>query len=560
MAEQERPAAGADMPQAAEPGGALTAAPQPAEKAERAEKAGKTEKQNKSAERRTRPSRIGLRGRIFSYLLLFSVVMVLLLWLFQIVLLDPFFESIKTEQINESGDALTYALREGDSELLQELAEDVARNRQICISIYYVPNPDIPSLGFRELMRLDILSDCVIHIIPESEVVRLYREASVAEGQSFSARFERTAFYASPVQSSWWQRITNPKQGDIPDSLIYARVVPLEEDGALFLLLNSTIAPVGATIHALRLQLILISIILVLLALVLSNIIARRLSRPIDKINRAARRLAKGDFTGGFEGKGYREIGELAQTLNFAAAELARTDRLQQDIIANVSHDLRTPLTMIGGYAEFMRDFPQEDHSESIQVIIEETARLTALVQDVLDSSRLSSGVEELHCSLFPFSEVLAEFISRYNALIEKDGYHIELEAAEQVQLYADEQRLMQAVGNLLNNALTHCGKDKRIRVRQSVRRGRLRVEICDNGPGIAAQDLPHIWQRYYRTDAPQRSSKGSGLGLSIVKGIFELHHAAYGVESELGRGSMFWFELPLPRGKEDKGQKEDKK
>src|SRR5699024_1235042 len=121
-------------------------------------------------------------------------------------------------------------------------------------------------------------------------------------------------------------------------------------------------------------------------------------------------------FTGGFEGKGYREIGELAQTLNFAAAELARTDRLQQDIIANVSHDLRTPLTMIGGYAEFMRDFPQEDHSESIQVIIEETARLTALVQDVLDSSRLSSGVEELHCSLFPFSEVLAEFISRYNA------------------------------------------------------------------------------------------------------------------------------------------------
>lgn len=502
--------------------------------------------------KKERLSRVSLRGRIFSYLLLFATLMVLLLWLFQIMLLDPFFEGIKNEQISMACDDIAHALYSGDEEKLRGVVGDVARDRQTCVSIYRVETPDIPSLGFTELATADILSDCIIHIIPRSEVINLYRN-TVAKGGVYSERFERTAFYASPVQDGWWQRITNPKQGGIPDSLVYARTLTMEDGSLLFLLLNSTITPVGATVSTLRVQLILITAILILLAVPLSNIIASHLSRPIYRINRAARRLAKGDFSGNFEGRGYREIGELADTLNFAAAELARTDRLQQDIIANVSHDLRTPLTMIGGYAEFMRDFPDEDHSESIQVIIEETARLNALIKDVLDSSRLSSGVEELYCETFDFTASLRDFVSHYNALIEKDGYCIELDAPDEAQICADEQRLMQAVGNLLNNALTHCGKDGRIRVVQTVSRNKLRLEICDNGPGIAPEDLPYIWQRYYRTDAPQRGSKGSGLGLSIVKGVLELHHAKYGVESKLNAGSTFWFELPLEKQKKDR-------
>lgn len=235
----------------------------------------------------------------------------------------------------------------------------------------------------------------------------------------------------------------------------------------------------------LRYELIIVSLLMLVLSLLLSTLIASSLSRPIYRLNRSARRLAAGDFSVKFDTRGYREIGELADTLNYASEELARTGKLQQEIVANISHDLRTPLTMIGGYAEFMRDFPDEDHTESINVIIEETERLTRLIRDVLDSSRLESGLETLKRSPFNLTISLRDFVSRYNALMEKDGYHIIFDADVDVMVNADEQRLEQVVGNLLNNALTHCGEDKQIIVRQILRGDVVRVEIADNGPAL---------------------------------------------------------------------------
>ena len=356
----------------------------------------------------------------------------------------------------------------------------------------------------------------------------------------------------SNSQGGFWNRLTEGREGGLPDSLVYARVEVTENGNTYFILLNSSITPVTATVTTLRMQLIVISIVLFLLALILSSVIARRLSLPIYEINRSARQLAEGNLSQTFSGHGYKEIGELAETLNFTAAELAKSGQLQQEIIANISHDLRTPLTMIGGYAEFMRDFPEENHSESINVIIQETDRLSKLIQEVLDDSRLAAGVEDLHPNYFDFTESLSDLVNHYNVLSDKDGFHIELEAPQQALLFADRQKLMQAVGNLLSNAMAHAGADKRVCVRQLLESGVMRLEVVDHGPGIAPADLPHIWQRYYRADAPQRSNRGSGLGLSIVKGVLDSHQARYGVESELGEGSVFWFELPLEESGED--------
>ena len=192
----------------------------------------------------------------------------------------------------------------------------------------------------------------------------------------------------------------------------------------------------------LRIQLIIISGILIVLALAFSLVIASRVSRPLRRITAAAKEMAAGNYEKNFDGGGCSEINELAVTLNYAASEIGRSEKLQHDIIANITHDLRTPLTMIGGYAEYMRDFPDEDHSESLNVIIDETKRLGQLVNDVLDLSRLSAGAQNLNVALFDLSDMLHTFVNHYNSLIAPDGYQIRLNAPDFVPVEADEQRM----------------------------------------------------------------------------------------------------------------------
>lgn len=487
-------------------------------------------------------SKLSLRWRLFSYMLMFAAILIGLLWLFQIVYLDRFYEMIQTERITMAGETLVRSLDDAD---LAEQATDIAQRQNICTIVLRVYNRELFALGYEQIASLDVNAGCIIHHMDRVSYARIY-ELTLSGGGAYHERLSRNQFMAAPADSGFWNKLISPRDTSMPDSLIYARIAESLSGDTYFILLNSTITPLTATVETLRIQLLVISAILIVLALVLSHFLALRLSKPITKINAAAHRLAEGDFSGNFDGSGYRETAELAQTLNYAAAELGRADQLQQEITANISHDLRTPLTMIGGYAEFMRDFPEEDHQESLKVIIDETERLARLVTDVLDSSRLSAGVEEMRPTHYDFSASLAALINRYRRLIEPNGYRIQLNQDGEAIVHADEQRMEQVVGNLFNNAVAHAGQDKLIVVNQTRHDGLLRVEISDHGPGIPPEEIPNIWRRYYRTDAPARGTQSSGLGLSIVRGILEWHHARYGVESELGQGSKFWFELPL--------------
>ena len=259
--------------------------------------------------------------------------------------------------------------------------------------------------------------------------------------------------------------------------------------------------------------------------------------------------LAEGNYDVRFGVGGYREIAELSDTLSVAAEELSKTGALQRELIANISHDLRTPLTMIGGYAEMMRDIPGENTPENMQIIIDETKRLTSLVNDLLDISKLQSGTQTLSLSDFNLTETIREVIGRFSKLTEQDGWTIDFTASEEVIVNADRTRILQVVYNFINNAITHSGGDKLVEVRQIVseRDGKkvVRIEVTDHGEGIPEENLKYIWDRYYKVDKTHRRAvTGSGLGLSIVKSILEMHHARYGVESEVGKGSTFWFEL----------------
>ncbi|MCL1789430.1 MAG: HAMP domain-containing histidine kinase [Oscillospiraceae bacterium] len=332
----------------------------------------------------------------------------------------------------------------------------------------------------------------------------------------------------------------------IPGYITEIREFELEDGYVLSLTFHAMIAPVNATVSTLRLQLYIVTGVMVILSVLLAVIIAKRVSKPIEDINRNALTLAKGNYDVRFEGKGFHEITELSNTLNTAAIELGRVEALRRELLANVSHDLRTPLTLIYSYAEMMSDFPDEITDTQVKVIMDETRRLTSLVNDVLDLSKLEDNLESLNKSRFNLTESISRITARIQALLENDGYIITFDYSEQETfINADEPKIGRAFYNLLINAVNYSGENKTISVTQTITDGKVRISVSDNGEGIIKEDLPYVWDRYYKSGkAHKRAVTGSGLGLSIVRKIIELHEGGYGVESEAGYGSCFWFEV----------------
>ena len=237
-----------------------------------------------------------------------------------------------------------------------------------------------------------------------------------------------------------------------------------------------------------------------------------------------------------------KKIRELEIQYNQGNEELKRS-------ITNISHDLRTPLTMIRGYAELMKDIPGENNSDNLQIIIDETNRLSNLVTDILDVSKLQSGVMKINETEFSITDTVNSVLNRYRRLKELEGYKIEFESDKNVYIKADAIKMSQVVYNLLNNAINYTGEDKKITVRQIVKDNKVRIEIEDTGDGIEQKDIKFIWDRYYKVDKThKRPISGTGLGLSIVKNILELHGFNYGVISDKGKGSVFYFEADISR------------
>ncbi len=335
------------------------------------------------------------------------------------------------------------------------------------------------------------------------------------------------------------------------DDLLYVKLVENSSGQELMVVSDVKITPLDSTIKILKMQLAAASVIALLVALAVSFFMSKYISKPIVDINKSAYELARGNFDTEFDGKGYREIEELSDTLNFTTKELGKADNFRRELVANVSHDLRTPLTMIGGYAEMMRDIPSENNEKNLNVIIDETKRLTGFVNDILDLSKIQSGIENINIEKVNLTEMLSAIKDRYNSIMGANGYKIELSGDEKdVFVHCDEAKISRALYNLIDNALNHTGTDKTVKITQKTSGEKVRVEISDSGEGIPKEELPYIWDRYYRTkESHKRAVSGSGIGLSIVKSVFEAHKLLYGVETG-DRGSTFWVEFDAEKNK----------
>lgn len=329
---------------------------------------------------------------------------------------------------------------------------------------------------------------------------------------------------------------------------VYGRLINNDNE---VLVIVTSIDPIDSTTNVLQSQLLYVTIIALLIASIISIFISKRLSRPIVKITETARKLAQGNYDIHFEKAGYAEVDNLADTLNFATVELARTDKVRKELIANVSHDLRTPLTMIKAYSEMIRDLSgenKEKREEHLKVIIDETDRLTRLVNDMMDLSKIESGFASLTKTRFNLIEVINTIVKGFSLVCEKNNIVFKVTVPNEAYVMADKTKIEQVIYNLVSNAINHSGdvnRQKEIEIKITSTSRRVKTQIIDNGIGISKEDLPHIWSRYYRaSNTYQRASTGTGLGLSIVKNILDKHNSNYGVNSEEGKGTNFWFEL----------------
>lgn len=363
------------------------------------------------------------------------------------------------------------------------------------------------------------------------------------DGQNETANPGETVFdYRNKNSKENYRRHEASLEREFVSRLAYA-IIHTTEDGERLIIVESEITPVTSVVETLRFQLIIMTAVLVVISVVIAFFTARSIAKPIADTNEKAKSFAKQDYDVEFKGGPYKEIKELNDTLAYSASELKKVDSLRKELISNISHDLRTPLTMITGYSEVMRDLPGEMTPENIQIIIDEASRLNSLVTDLLDISRLESGTADVKKTPFSLTRCIESIFSRYTKLIENEGFNITFRYEEEVFVEGDELRMTQVLYNLINNAINYVGDDKTVEVVQTVLEDKVRVDVIDHGEGIPAEQIPYIWDRYYRVDKEHKTAKiGTGLGLSIVKNILKAHDAQFGVESEPKKGSDFYF------------------
>lgn len=461
-----------------------------------------------------------IKFKTWLYFILFAGFLMLLLWVLQVLFLNNFYDVMKDEQT-------------------KRVAKTIADDYQKKSNIKFLKSVDAISNS----------NDMFIYVVSYDGKTMYFKPS----GDSTSAQY-----YADQIETinkallkknsdSAYLRIKSPDESK--DVLAYGAVLTASGKSPMMVYIFSPLWPLSSTINILTNQLVYVTFISLLAACLLSFYLSIRITRPIRTITRSAERLGNGEYGILFRGGHYTEINNLADTLTRASIELEKSDMLQKDLIANVSHDLRTPLTMIKSYAEMINDLSgnnPEKRAQHLKVIIDETDRLNALVGDLLSISRMQSGKMVLERSNFNLTSAIESIVNTYKIMEMENGYTLNFNCRVNFIVNGDEEKIKQVVANLLTNAIKFAGEDKMVNITLK-RRGK--VVLCrveDHGKGIAPEELDHVWERYYRASSNMvRPAEGSGLGLSIVKEILTLHKSDFGVESNVGKGSTFWFELP---------------
>ena len=442
--------------------------------------------------------------KTFSYLITFSIAILLLLYMFQIVFLKIFYERY---QINNLKSVANRIITSPETVSFEQLAYE----NEMCIQIY----------NDNKVTSYNVLNkDCLLNSNDKS-VIKVKNKILTSSKNSII-------------------RVINPKYDS--KSIIYG----IHYSNDIYILLNTKLEDVNSTTYILRGQLIYITLIMIILSGIVSYFVGKMINKPILNITNKAKLMAIGNYEQDTNKYDIAEIDELNQVLNYARSEIKNTDELRRDLMANVSHDLKTPLTMIKAYAEMARDINNENEDkrkDNLNVIIDETDRLNVLVNDILELSRMQNSSDELNIESYDLIEELNQILKRYEIIKETENYKFITNIPEKAIVKADKKKINQVMYNLINNAINYTGDDLTIKINITDCKKRFLVEIIDTGKGISEEDLKFIWSKYYKNEKNhKRNIVGTGLGLSIVETILIKHKFEYGVKSKKNKGSNFYF------------------
>ena len=450
-----------------------------------------------------------LSTKIFTYLAIFSLFILIFLFFFQVIFINTFYEWTKTKTIkNLSKDIL---VTENDTSLYNKL-DRVSYEENVCIEL------------------------------SNSNGDNLY--SSSGNNCRLRSKMIKRKFILSNKMTNTYNLVNNFTK---EKSIMTATKI----SNNLYIFISTSLIPLDSTINIIEQQLIVVSIVVLLLSIVVAYFISKRLSDPIIKISKAANLIAKGKLKTNFETTSdIKELIDLTNALNDMKEELSKTEELQKDLMANVSHDLKTPLTMIKAYAELILDININDKEKCISnlnIIIEEVNRLNDLVNDILALTKVENDLDKLDISNFNLIKLIEKIVKQHNIYVIKDGYSIEFinNNIKELMVDADKKKIEQVIYNLLNNALNYTGDNKKVTIKVVENIKDYTIMVIDSGKGIAKKETDHIFDRYYRSKKNhKRYVYGTGLGLSIVKNILLLHNFDYGVTSKKNKGTTFYFKI----------------
>lgn len=453
----------------------------------------------------------GIEFKTLIFILIFNIGIILLLWFCESIVFNLLYRNYQINKLNEIVEEFDTSNRD-----TYILAEQLAYDNEVCISVI---DDNYVSFNYNTLQK-----GCLLN-----------------KNNRF-VNNKITKFINSNARSDYYT-IINPHTNT--KGILYA--VKTNNNNVF---VYGNLENVSSFINVFRGQTIYFILLIIMCSIVISFFLANKITRPIREITEKAKRLGEGKYDTRFPKNGVLEIEELSKTLEDVQKELSKNDELKRDLMANVSHDLKTPLTMIKAYAEMIKDISYKDPekmNEHLDIIMEESDRLNVLVNDILELSKVQNDAYMYNYEEYDLIKEIRNIIKKYSVMKETEQYHFVLELPKKAVIKADKNKINQVIYNLLNNAINYTGEDKTVTIRVTKEDKSYLIEVIDTGKGIKKEEIPYIWDKYYKNEKHhKRNVVSTGLGLSIVKEILSKHNFEYGVTSKINKGSIFYFRINL--------------